>query len=129
MFNFTIEDTANFSATQVKKKLEDLEIKEIKNDENEINANEDIDLWTSDTQPCSCVYQHVREITERKMVLENPPCLCLLNSKRKIWDTCPCLTKCNYKKEIFFLIVNNKIFVLKYDDYYVKIFKNTIRRT
>ncbi|XP_016916773.1 uncharacterized protein LOC108000733 isoform X2 [Apis cerana] len=92
--NGFLEDTANFSATQVKKKLEDLEIKEIKNDGNEINVNEDIDLWTSDTQPCSCVYQHVREITERKMVLENPPCLCLLNSKRKIWDTCPCLTKC-----------------------------------
>ncbi|XP_043790535.1 uncharacterized protein LOC122713817 isoform X3 [Apis laboriosa] len=92
--NGFLEDTANFSATQVKKKLEDLEITEIKNDGNEINVNEDIDLWTSDTQPCSCVYQHVREITERKMVLENPPCLCLLNSKRKIWDTCPCLTKC-----------------------------------
>ncbi|KAK9306519.1 hypothetical protein QLX08_002885 [Tetragonisca angustula] len=92
--NGFLEDTANFSATQVKKKIENLEIKEIKSDDNEVrNANEDVDLRTSDVQPCSCVYQHVREITERKMVLENPPCLCLLNSKRKIWDTCPCLTK------------------------------------
>ncbi|XP_017793534.1 PREDICTED: uncharacterized protein LOC108575287 [Habropoda laboriosa] len=87
-------DTANCSATQVKKKVEDVEIKEVKSDENEVrNENEDdSDLRTSDPQPCSCVYQHVREIMERKMVLENPPCLCLLNSKQK-WDTCPCLKK------------------------------------
>ena len=103
LFHFVAEDTANFSATQVKKKIENLEIKEIKSDDNEVrNANEDVDLRTSDVQPCSCVYQHVREITERKMVLENPPCLCLLNSKRKIWDTCPCLTKCKYKKDLIF---------------------------
>ncbi|CAL7937735.1 unnamed protein product [Xylocopa violacea] len=94
LINDFLEDTANCCATQVKKKLEDVEIMEIKTDESEVgDMNEDVDLRTSDPQPCSCVYQHVKEITERKMVLENPPCPCLLNSKRKMWDTCPCLTK------------------------------------
>ncbi|OAD59262.1 hypothetical protein WN48_09528 [Eufriesea mexicana] len=60
--NGFLEDTANFSATQVKKKVEDLEIKEIKSDENNIrNVNEDVDLRASDPQPCSCVYQHANQ--------------------------------------------------------------------
>lgn len=97
--NFILEDTENCSATQVKKKVEEVETTEMKSNGKEIdNVQEDTDLRMSEPQPCSCVYQHAREITERKReVLENPPCPCLLNSKRK-WDTCPCLTKCNYGK-------------------------------
>ncbi|XP_076678686.1 uncharacterized protein LOC143374415 isoform X2 [Andrena cerasifolii] len=83
--NGFLEDTANCSATQVKKKVEDVETT--------TDESEDTDVRSSEPQPCTCVYQHAREITERKKeVLENPPCPCLLNSKRK-WDTCPCLTK------------------------------------
>lgn len=90
--NSISEDTANCSATQVKKKVEDVETT--------TDESEDTDIRSSEPQPCTCVYQHAREITERKKeVLENPPCPCLLNSKRK-WDTCPCLTKCNYRKGI-----------------------------
>ncbi|XP_076651580.1 uncharacterized protein LOC143358372 isoform X1 [Halictus rubicundus] len=93
LINGFLEDTANCSATQVKKKADPMESKEAKIDGIEVKSTrEDTDLRT-EPQPCSCVYQHVREITERKKeVLENPPCPCLLNSKRK-WDTCPCLTK------------------------------------
>ncbi|XP_053976246.1 uncharacterized protein LOC128875001 isoform X1 [Hylaeus volcanicus] len=92
--NGFLEDTANCSATQVKKKVEEVETVEAESDGKEVkNVQEDTDLRTSEPQPCSCVYQHAREITERKReVLENPPCPCLLNSKRK-WDTCPCLAK------------------------------------
>ncbi|XP_076174417.1 uncharacterized protein LOC143150204 isoform X2 [Ptiloglossa arizonensis] len=92
--NGFLEDTENCSATQVKKKVEEVETTEMKSNGKEIdNVQEDTDLRMSEPQPCSCVYQHAREITERKReVLENPPCPCLLNSKRK-WDTCPCLTK------------------------------------
>ncbi|XP_076242087.1 uncharacterized protein LOC143184037 isoform X3 [Calliopsis andreniformis] len=91
--NGFLEDTANCSATQVKKKVDEIEMKDVRTDEAEIrNVREDIEIQTSEPQPCSCVYQHAKEITERKKeVLENP-CPCLLNSKRK-WDTCPCLTK------------------------------------
>ncbi|XP_017888915.1 uncharacterized protein LOC108630248 [Ceratina calcarata] len=89
-----LEHTGYYSATQVKKKGQDVEMKEAKIDGSDVrNANENTDLRTFDPQPCTCVYQHVKEIMERKMVLENPPCPCLLNSKRKIWDSCPCLTK------------------------------------
>ncbi|XP_015434786.1 PREDICTED: uncharacterized protein LOC107190491 [Dufourea novaeangliae] len=91
--NGFLEDTANCSATQVTKKIDHVESQEANVDEIEAgDVREDTDLRI-EPQPCACVYQHVREITERKVeVLENPPCLCLLNSKRK-WDTCPCLTK------------------------------------
>lgn len=101
---FLEEDIANYSATQIKKKVDPMESKETKLDVSEIGSvQEDTDLRT-EPQPCSCVYQHVREITERKKgVLENPPCPCLLNSKRK-WNTCPCLTKCNYERRIKLII-------------------------
>ncbi|XP_034179837.2 uncharacterized protein LOC117604147 isoform X6 [Osmia lignaria lignaria] len=89
-----LEDPANYSVTQVKKKVEDIDTKEIESDEKEISVREDVEFKAFDPQPCSCVYQHAREITERKPVLENPPCPCLLNFKRKC-DTCPCLTKSN----------------------------------
>jgi len=46
-------------------------------------------------EPCSCLYQHAREIAEKKKeISENPPCSCLLNSMPK-GDTCPCLNKRN----------------------------------
>ncbi|XP_076395121.1 uncharacterized protein LOC100882720 isoform X2 [Megachile rotundata] len=94
-----LEDPANYSVTQVKKKVEDIETKEIQSEEKELSIREDVDFRAFDPQPCSCVYQHAREITERKPVLENPPCPCLLNFKRKC-DTCPCLTKTNAVSEV-----------------------------
>lgn len=102
--NLILEDPANYSVTQVKKKAEDIDTKEVESDEREISVREDVEFKAFDPQPCSCVYQHAREITERKPVLENPPCPCLLNFKRKC-DTCPCLTKSNGKEFSFFFII------------------------
>ncbi|XP_066595931.1 uncharacterized protein [Prorops nasuta] len=57
------------------------------------NANTDSTFCKIENQPCTCVYQHARDIIERKReFFENPPCPCLLNSNRKSAN-CPCLTK------------------------------------
>lgn len=57
------------------------------------NVDDNIDTQPSTPQPCQCVHLHAKEIAERKKgTIEDPPCPCLLNSKRK-WDICPCLTK------------------------------------
>lgn len=89
-----LEDLANSSTTQVKKKLDTSNNKDKKKEEviRDI-LHKNIGSKTPEPEPCQCVYQHAREIVERKReVLENPPCPCLLNSRRK-WDMCPCLTK------------------------------------
>ncbi|XP_033232159.1 uncharacterized protein LOC117183100 isoform X2 [Belonocnema kinseyi] len=51
---------------------------------------EDVDFRKLDFQSCPCVYQHTKDIAEKRKEVDNPPCPCLLNSKRKL-DTCPCL--------------------------------------
>lgn len=45
--------------------------------------------------PCSCVYQHARKIMERKRPVtnENPPCSCLLDSRKKC-DSKLCFENC-----------------------------------
>ena len=53
---------------------------------------EDVDFRRLDFQSCPCVYQHTKDIAEKRKEVDNPPCPCLLNSKRKL-DTCPCLMK------------------------------------
>lgn len=53
---------------------------------------EDVDFRKLDFQSCPCVYQHTKDIAEKRKEVDNPPCPCLLNSKRKL-DTCPCLKK------------------------------------
>ncbi|XP_072759086.1 uncharacterized protein [Anoplolepis gracilipes] len=91
--NGFMDEPANCTTIQDKKKLDN------SNDENKrkkesVTRNalhKDTISKTSELEPCSCVYQHAREIAERKKeILENPPCPCLLNSRRK-WDMCPCL--------------------------------------
>lgn len=85
------------TATQVEK-LDNSNDEDIKKKEPSVRntLHKDTATKTFEPEPCSCVYQHAREIAERKKeILENPPCPCLLNSRRK-WDTCPCLTKRKY---------------------------------
>ncbi|XP_032672363.1 uncharacterized protein LOC116844645 isoform X6 [Odontomachus brunneus] len=89
------EEPVNYTATQVKKKLDNFNDEETDKKEPGVRniLHKDTVTKTPEPEPCSCVYQHAREIAERKKeILENPPCPCLLNSRRK-WDTCPCLTK------------------------------------
>ncbi|XP_076630622.1 uncharacterized protein LOC143346430 isoform X2 [Colletes latitarsis] len=93
LINGFLEDTANCSATQVKKKVEEAEGTDMESDGKEAkNVPEDTDLRTSEPEPCACVYQHARDLMNRKRKVLDPLCLCLLNSKRK-WVTCPCLTE------------------------------------
>ncbi|XP_050448907.1 uncharacterized protein LOC126850218 isoform X5 [Cataglyphis hispanica] len=91
--NGFMDGPANCTAMQVKKQLDNSN-DEDKRKKDSVTHNvlrKDIISKTSDLEPCSCVYQHAREIAERKKeILENPPCPCLLNSRRK-WDMCPCL--------------------------------------
>ncbi|XP_014486001.1 PREDICTED: uncharacterized protein LOC106750284 isoform X4 [Dinoponera quadriceps] len=89
------EGAVNCTATQVKKKLDNSNDEEAKKESSGVrNAlHKDAATKTPGLEPCSCVYQHAKEIAERKKeILENPPCPCLLSSRRK-WDACPCLTK------------------------------------
>ncbi|XP_070168941.1 uncharacterized protein [Polyergus mexicanus] len=88
-----LDEPANCTTMQVKKQLDNLsdEGKRKKDSVTHSALRKDTISKTSDLEPCSCVYQHAREIAERKKeILENPPCPCLLNSRRK-WDMCPCL--------------------------------------
>ncbi|KAG7200591.1 hypothetical protein KM043_001150 [Ampulex compressa] len=72
------------AAAQVKKKAEEVK---------RSCGQTDLDRRTSESQACSCVYQHARGMLEgKKEGLESAPCSCLLNSKRKT-NACPCLRK------------------------------------
>lgn len=95
-----LEESANCTMTQIKKRLDNVYDEEVRKKETSVQdaLHKDANIKTTESEPCSCIYQHAREIAERKKeVLEHPPCPCLLNSRRK-WDTCPCLTKCKYKQ-------------------------------
>lgn len=56
---------------------------------------DDDDFRKLDFQSCPCVYQHTKDIAEKRKEVDNPPCPCLLNSKRKL-DACPCLSTSMY---------------------------------
>ncbi|KAI4503097.1 hypothetical protein M0802_002141 [Mischocyttarus mexicanus] len=102
--NGLMKHIINFNATnntnteiQLKKLLEEIKDSiDLKEDKDIILKNVEeniIDTQASISQPCQCVYLHAKEIDERKKeTIEDPPCPCILNSKRK-WDICPCLTK------------------------------------
>lgn len=95
-----LDESVNCTTTQVKKKLDNSNDKDQKKKESVTHSalRKDTILKTSELELCSCIYQHAREIAERKKeILENPPCPCLLNSRRK-WDICPCLPTCKYEK-------------------------------
>ncbi|KAK2575288.1 hypothetical protein KPH14_008139 [Odynerus spinipes] len=95
IINFTTNNSSS-TEVQLKKTLEEMEDRSSQKEENNIilkTVAENIDVQPLTPQPCQCVYQHAKEIADRKKgAIEDPPCPCLLNSKRK-WDTCPCLTK------------------------------------
>lgn len=63
---------------------------------------EDGDFRKFDFQSCPCVYQHTKDIAEKRREVDNPPCPCLLNSKRKL-DACPCLSTSKSTEFHFFL--------------------------
>ncbi|XP_011261886.2 uncharacterized protein LOC105254722 isoform X3 [Camponotus floridanus] len=91
--NGFMDESVNCTTTQIKKKLDNSNDEDKKKKESVTPSalRKDTISKTSELEPCSCVYQHAREIAERKKeILENPPCPCLLNSRRK-WDMCPCL--------------------------------------
>ena len=62
---------------------------------------EDTDFRKLELQSCPCVYQHTKDIAEKRKEVDNPPCPCLLNSKRKL-DTCPCLMNSKYERKLLF---------------------------
>lgn len=98
--NVFSEESANCTITPIKKKLDNANEEVKKKEANLVQdtLRKDAGIKTTESEPCSCIYQHAREIAERKKeTLEHPPCPCLLNSRRK-WDTCPCLTKCKCKQ-------------------------------
>ncbi|XP_011875803.1 PREDICTED: uncharacterized protein LOC105566421 isoform X2 [Vollenhovia emeryi] len=87
------EIPASCTATQVKKKLDNLADEDKKKESSMRDALHKYAAKTPESEPCLCVYQHAQEIAARKKeILESPPCPCLLNSRRK-WDICPCLPK------------------------------------
>lgn len=114
--NVFLEISTSCTATQVKKKLDNL------NDEGkkkkESSMRDTLHKYTAskipESEPCLCVYQHAQEIAERKKeILESPPCPCLLNSRRK-WDICPCLPKCKRCKRflsMFYTANQLKLFI------------------
>lgn len=105
--NVFSEEPVNCTATQVKEKLDGSNDEDAKTREPSVQRNtlhNDAVKKTPEPEPCSCVYQHAREIAERKKeILENPPCPCLLNSRRK-WETCPCLTKRKYIRIVLYFL-------------------------
>lgn len=89
------EISTSCTATQVKKKVDNLNDEDKKRKESGMRdtLHKFIGSKSAESEPCLCVYQHAHELVERKKeILESPPCPCLLNSRRK-WDICPCLPK------------------------------------
>ncbi|XP_026827256.1 probable serine/threonine-protein kinase DDB_G0282963 isoform X6 [Ooceraea biroi] len=91
------EGSTNCTVTQVKKKTDNSNDKEKKRKDTHDTSHKETKNGSSkhqsEPEPCSCVFEHAREMAEKKKeVSENPPCPCLLNSRRK-WNTCPCLNK------------------------------------
>lgn len=83
--------STNFDSIE-SKTLDECETENVDSVEKRPNCvAEDVDFRKFDFQSCPCVYQHTKDIAEKRKEVDNPPCPCLLNSKRKL-DACPCLS-------------------------------------